>query len=127
MVWSVILKHNQNGETIEGSKEKLLSYIGKGFDIKISILADPLVGNKATICFPAVLFINHGEVFAQVSWMASTWRDPDRETMFFESPPADYILCLSTSGKSSRRFIKMPDGTVDDETQRTALCWFVDV
>jgi hypothetical protein len=120
-MWKLIYAHDVNGTQTAGDKAELFKLVHGGQPVRVMFDVDD---TRVTSLSCDSVFIRHGEVFAQTSFVNSEWADPDRELMKFSTPSSVVVFNLSTSGKGHFRTQRAQNDAYDGAF-RYAISWYV--
>ena len=93
--WEVLYSHSEKGIPIEGSIEKLIDAVNKGYDIKIIHRVSDSV---ATIVPADFVRIHDGVVSVQNVNNISWWEDKDTKELYFPEKAYNVYLLFDTKG-----------------------------
>lgn len=125
MSYHIIYEHDDNGSPLDGSKEKLITLVSCGANLKI-VMHD--VAPKTpflTILTPGFVTAQYGEINAQAFMVGTEFKETNHDVMQFTDPHAGWFLNLSTSGYVDRR-VMVNARQIKRELYRTGMKWLVD-
>ena len=119
----LILENDEHGTVTAGSKEKLVAHVRAGGAVRVALHTED--GERVTVLTPMAVFAKFNEVYAQVGWIGSDWREPNRRQFWFVDPPTSYTLNISTTGATHRRVVDFNNAVASDSVE-LGVRWYAD-
>ncbi len=131
--WKLVYKHNEQGELISGSKNKVIEAVRNGLSIKIGygvqVNENRSIEHLAEAQFLTVLSIKDTvEVFAQISPIMRQGPFRLKDTIGIKLAPGyKWLTAIGTNGMCSNVMVNTFADTIhgSNEKRRSAM-WFVD-
>jgi len=119
----LLLDHDKSGKVIAGSKDNLIAHVRGGGKIRIALYGED--AERITVISPIAVFAKEAEVYAQIAWIGSDWREPNKRQLWFIDPPTSMTLNLSTTGAAHRRVVDFKNSVASDNVE-LGVRWYAD-
>ena len=123
--WEVLYSHSETGAALEGSIEKIVNAVSKGYDIKIIHRSSD---ETATVIPADLVQVNKDVVSAQNVTNVSWWRDEKTQELYFPEDPYEVFILLDTKGNYHAFRTDVATGAKKKTTKNTSsLTWLGNV
>ncbi len=131
--WTLVYKHNEQGELIFGQKEKVIEAVRNGLSVKVGygvqVNEDRSIEHIADAQFLTVLSVQDTiEVFAQISPIMRQGPFRLKDTVGIKLAPGyKWLTAIGTNGMCSNVMVNTFADTIQGSNEkRRAAMWFVD-